>query len=214
MTVTVEVKTMPMVVYPRIRKRFSRLAALTALGVFASTGMAAAACPSQPTTTPFSQFGDNNSYFLAPGGSFESTGPGADWNTDNARVTTGNESFNVNAAGDSHSLAIDGGGSATSPMFCLDATMPSFRFFSRQLDGGSDLKVTLITQSAWWAPKTYTPLGTVSDGSSPTWTPVSALALEPTVLPGGNVNAQLRFSVPHWDSSWQIDDVYIDPYRA
>ena len=60
---------MPFVIHPRIRKGLGRLAAMTATGVLASTGVAAAAsCPTLSTTTPLSQFGDNNSYFVVPGG--------------------------------------------------------------------------------------------------------------------------------------------------
>ena len=123
---------MPYVIHPRVRKLAGRLAATTCAAMFLSTGAAMASCPSQPVTQPFAQFGDTNSYFLAPGGSFEGNQWQNGWNLNNAQITQGNETYHVNGAGDNQSLTINGGGSASSPDFCLDSTMPSFRFFVQE----------------------------------------------------------------------------------
>ena len=87
---------MPFVIHPRVRKGLGRLAAMTATGVLASTGVAAAAsCPLRSTTTPFSQFGDNNNYFVAPGGTFEGSSLPAGSTLSGASLTAGNEPFHV-----------------------------------------------------------------------------------------------------------------------
>ena len=42
----------------------------------------------------------------------------------------------MNGSGDGQSLTIAGGGSATSPYFCVDNTMTSLRFFAQQVGAG------------------------------------------------------------------------------
>ena len=117
-------------------RRFVGSLPLTCFAVLAGTGAAFAACPAQPVATPFLQWSDANGYFLVPGGSFEGSSDDVGWRLDNASLTSGNESFQVNGSDDSQSLRIDGGGSATSPYFCVDNSMSSLRFFAQQLDGG------------------------------------------------------------------------------
>jgi hypothetical protein len=89
--------------------------------------------------------------------------------------------------------------------------MPSLRFFVRQTDPGSDLKVQGVVQ---------TPRGPISitvadlaDGSLSSWTPVQVNVDTSRIPRGTSIPAALRFVVPS-DGSWQIDDVYVDPYRA
>lgn len=191
-----------------------RLAALTCLGLFASAGAALAApCAPQTAASPFAQFGDNNSYFLAPGGSFEGTAAQVGWSLSGASLTAGNESFDVNSAGDDQSLTIGAGGSATSPTVCLDKTMPYFRFFALQVTSGSDLKVQVKLGNASSRSLTLT-VKELADGSMPAWAPVAPVFLVSGLLPKGiSIPGALRFVVPGSTGSWQIDDVYVDPYR-
>ena len=108
---------MPFVIHPRVRKGLGRLATMTAVGVLASTGVAAAAsCPSVSTTTPFSQFGDNNSYFVAPGGTFEGSSLPA--GSTGASLTAGNETCHVVNSNDNQSLTVKSGGTVTQPTTC------------------------------------------------------------------------------------------------
>ena len=108
---------------------------LTAFGVLASTGIAAAAsCPAASTTKPFAQFGDTNNYFVAPGGAFEGSSLAAGASTSGSvSLTGGNEPWHVVSASDNQSLTIQSGGSVTLPFTCVDSTMPDFRFFARQV---------------------------------------------------------------------------------
>ena len=56
-------------------------------------------------------------------------------------------------------------------------------------------------------------VGSLSDGSVPGWTTVQ-LNLPTNRIPKGlSVPGALRFVVPG-SGSWQLDDVYVDPYRA
>ncbi len=203
---------MPLVIHPRIRKAVGRLAAMTCVAVFASTGAAFASCQSQPLSTPFAAWGDTSSYFLVPGGSFEGPADQVGWSLSNAALTAGNEPFHVNGANDDQSLTINGAGSATSPVFCVDNTMQNLRFFARETKPGSALDVQAIMrlgrrQIVW-------PLAVIADGSMPAWGPVRQISLQARFLPGSlRVLAALRFTVPGGNAGWQVDDVYVDPFR-
>ena len=71
---------MPLVIHPRVRKTIGRIAALTCVAVFVSSGAAfAAQCPTQSAKQKFSKWGDSSSYFLVPGGSFEGTPAQVGW---------------------------------------------------------------------------------------------------------------------------------------
>jgi hypothetical protein len=199
--------------YPRVRKAIVAVAALTFLGVFASTGVALASCPTQPVSTPFSQWGDSNDYFLIPGGSFEGTADQVGWTLSNASLTTGNEPFNVNGAGDQQSLTINGGGSATSPYFCVDDTMSSLRFFAQQAAAGTNLRVRALVQNSDGS-VSVVPIADLADGSMPAWAPTDPLGGGATLPAGSSVMVALRFRAPVSSGSWQIDDIYVDPYRS
>jgi hypothetical protein len=202
----------PLVIHPRVRKTIGRIAALTCVAVFVSSGAAfAAQCPIQPAKQKFSKWGDSSNYFLVPGGSFEGTPAQVGWTLAGSTLTPGNEPFYITAAGDDQSLLINGGGSATSPAFCVDSTMSSFRFFVRQTAPGSDLKVqgVVATPHGQFA-MTFADL---PDGSVGSWTPVQVTVPTTHMPKGFSVMAALRFVAPG-AGSWQLDDVYVDPYRA
>ena len=86
------------------------------------------ACP-YPTSPVFLRWGDHHNYALTPGGDFESSAAG--WTlTGGARVVTGNESFNVGGPGQTHSLSLPAGSSATSPPMCIGAFSGGMRLFT------------------------------------------------------------------------------------
>lgn len=203
---------MPLVIHPRVRKTIGRIAALTCAAVFVSSGAAfAAQCPTQSGKQKFSKWGDSSSYFLLPGGSFEGTPSQVGWTLSGSTLTSGNEPFHINSVTDDQSLLIGGGGSATSPVFCVDSTMPSFRFFVRQTNPGSDLKIQGVVQTPR-GPLAVT-VADLPDGSLPMWTPVQITVATNRIPKGSSVSAAARFSAPG-SGSWQLDDVYVDPYRA
>ncbi|MGZ4175498.1 MAG: hypothetical protein ACXVUX_04680 [Solirubrobacteraceae bacterium] len=203
---------MPLVIHPRVRKTIGRIAALTCAAVFVSSGAALAAeCPTQPVKQKFTKWGDSATYFLVPGGSFEGTPAQVGWTLSGATLTDGNEPFHLNSATDSQSLEIGGGGSATSPVFCVDSTMSSLRFFVRQTAPGSDLKVQGVVQTPR-GPIAVT-VGDLGDGAVSAWTPVQVNIATNRIPKGLSISAALRFVVPG-SGGWQLDDVYVDPYRA
>jgi len=204
---------MSAVIHRRLRRAIFSVASLTCVAMFASTGVALASCPTQPVSNPFSQWGDSNDYFLVPGGSFEGTSDQVGWTLSNASLTTGNEPFNVNDPGDQQSLTINGGGSATSPFFCVDDTMSSLRFFAQQAGGGTNLRVKALVQNADGS-VTAVPVADLADGSMPAWAPTDPLGGSGHLPAGTSVMVALRFRAPVSSGSWQIDDIYVDPYRS
>lgn len=204
---------MSLVINPRARRALVRLVALTGFAVFATAGAAFADCPAQPLTTPFTQWGDTGSYFLVPGGSFEGTADQVGWTLSNASLAPGNEPFYVNGASDDQSLAINAGGTATSPYFCVDDTMQNLRFFAQEATGGSDLQVSALVQTPYRV-KTV-PVADLADGSMSSWAPTDPITGDTAHIPDGDsVMVALQFSVPQSAGTWDIDDIYVDPYRS
>jgi hypothetical protein len=202
----------PLVIHPRVRKTIGRIAALTCAAVLVSSGAALAAqCPTQTGNEKFAKLGDTASYFLVPGGSFEGTPAQVGWTLSNATLTPGNEPLYLNSVTDSQSLLIDGGGSATSPVFCVDSTMPNVRFFVRQPTTGSDLRVQGVVETPRGS--VAITVGDLADGSEPGWSAVQINIPTNRIPKGLSIPAALRFVVPG-PGAWQIDDVYVDPYRA
>lgn len=202
-----------LLIHSRLRVAVIRVAILAGLGLCAAPAVASASCSAQPVSSPFSQWGDANSYFPVPGGSFEGTADQLGWTLSGASLTSGNEPFQVNGSGDGQSLSIAGEGSATSPFFCVDKTMTSLRFFAQQTAAGGDLQVNALVQTPNGV--TTVPAGALADGSMPSWAPT-----EPITGDTGNMSddqsfmVALQFSVPASAAGWQIDDLYVDPYRS
>ena len=169
--------------------------------------VAAAACPRGAEGNPFAPLGDNSSYVLLAGGSFESGAPG--WSLNNAEVVDEGPA----AVEASHALLIGSGGSAVSPQFCVSSEYPSFRFFVRQRSGGmfAPLNVNIRwTDSAGWAHEALA--GSVQGHAAWALGPVMELASKlPLWMPGATLNARLVFR-SGYGSAWAISAVYIDPY--
>jgi hypothetical protein len=169
----------------------------------------APSCAPQPLSQPFRSFGDTAHYTLLPRGTFESGTRG--WTLSNARVVSGNESFYVNARGDSKSLSISRGGSATSPTICVGLEHPTMRFFARSSGVLPALGVSVIVRTSLGL-KLPVPLGVVTPGSS--WRPTQrfiVLANLLPLLPGNYTPVSFRFNAV--SGSWWIDDVYVDPKK-
>jgi hypothetical protein len=207
-----EVPDLPYVLRPR-GLRTALTALLSAVAVFVVPAAAQAACASTPTTKPFQAFGDGHDYSLVPNGGFESGAGG--WSLPGARVTTGNESWSVRAAGDSKSLAIDATGTAVSPTVCIDIKRPTYRFFARRTSGSwgvLNLRVRWQDSSGRTNETTIAALDS-SFGTawrvSPVYNIASLLGLWNA---DQDASVQLVFDPENSGGSWAIDDVYVDPY--
>ncbi len=158
---------------------------------------------------PFARWGDNASYVLVRDGTFE--GGAAGWSlAGGARVTPGNEPFFVHGAGESRSLLLPRGSSATSPPVCMVLGQPKMRLFAVAPNGTGSLRVEVLNRGLLGVLSVIDG-GVVSAGSS--WQPSPALSLLGTNLsaPLFPTWVHLRFR-PVGDAPVTIDDVYVDPW--
>jgi hypothetical protein len=177
----------------------------------AATTTSTITCPAL-WTTPFAPWKDMNSYWPAKNGGFEQT-LGSDWSLGGgASVVSGNESFYVKSTSDSHSLSIPPGGSATFTPACVSTNSPTMRLFAKGGSTTSPLTISATVATASGNAKVL--LGSVP--ASTLWAPTPVIPLYQSLtgatLTNGYLTLQLHFT-NNGSSSWQIDDVYVDPFK-
>lgn len=165
-------------------------------------------CPNLTYTQPFSAWGDQNSYFMATGGSFEGSNS---WSlSGGARVVTGNEPFYLNSKSDSHSLLLPPGSSAMTPAMCLAVLSPHMRLVGLASDGSA---VHVDVYATGLLGLVRLPVSANIDLSD-SWGPsgdVSLLLQNVLALTNlGKTSVVFRLS-PIGSSTAQIDDFYVDP---
>jgi hypothetical protein len=168
-------------------------------------------CDDQSFSQPFTPWLDPASYVLAPGGTFEDGASSFDVTGDAATVA-GNEPFYVHGAGESTSLRLPSGSSATTASMCVGIEHPTLRFFARRDSGViSTLKVEVLFEDALGSVHAVTIGSVVSGGWAPTvQMPVVANLLP--LLPGDRTAVAFRFTAN--GGTYRIDDVYVDPWRG
>jgi hypothetical protein len=168
-------------------------------------------CGDQALSQPFAPWLDPASYTLDNGGSFE--GGASGWSLNGASVVSGNESYNVGGAGDSSSLSLPSGSSATSADICVGLEHPTLRIFAR--NSGSPLatlRVEVLFEDALGNVHSLT-IGNVDSTSS--WQPslqMPVVANLLPLLPDQYTPVEFRFTPQ--GGNWQIDDVYVDPHHS
>jgi hypothetical protein len=206
------------------RARIALLTAITATAFAAVTATANAGvlvasapnCDNGAVSQPFAQWGDDNNYFLAPGGNFEGSLDG--WGLGSADVVADQEPWRVHGDGGSKALRIDAGRSVTTPTMCVGLEHPTMRFFAHRAGGGllagtSQLVVTARTETSLGL-VVDVPVGTITTLTNGTkWNKtmqqVVLTSLLP-LLPGEHTPIQFRFTAVG-TADWVIDDVYVDP---
>lgn len=176
----------------------------------------AQSCDDGPITQPFERFGDHANYKLLPGGSFEA-GTAAWQLSGGAKLVSGNETYKVGGSTHSRSLQLPSGSAAVSPFTCVGLSEPTLRLFAKRnsalLGLVSTLNVQIQVQTSLglslWLPVLPGDLG----GSS--WHPTASMPLIANILPLSHSDkTPVRFRFTPLLGSWQIDDVYVDPYRS
>ncbi|MEA2134998.1 MAG: hypothetical protein QOC68_2907 [Solirubrobacteraceae bacterium] len=181
------------------------LAPASALALQAPSPDAAVGCATPTLAPALAAFGDARSYFLAPGGDFESTTNG--WRlTGGASLSPGSGPLGLGAA--AKSLRLPAGASATSPVFCVDLEYPTLRFFAAK--GRMPLNVDVIYPVLGASrPKVAT-----LPGGTAAWALSKDVSLRPETVTrdAGWRQVQLRFvAVPGATDDWFVDDVLVDP---
>ncbi len=210
----------------QMHRNFGRMVATAIIATIASAAFAstanaglltesAAGCDDGPITQPFARFGDDANYKLLPGGSFEA-GTAAWQLSGGAKIVSGNETYKVGGSSDSRSLSLPGGSAAVSPFTCVGLSEPTLRLFAKRNSALLGLVSTLNVQMqvktslglSLWLPVLPGDLG----GSS--WHPTASMPLIANILTLSHSDkTPVRFRFFPLLGSWQIDDVYVDPYR-
>jgi hypothetical protein len=179
----------------------------------ASLGLA---CPAAGAQTFLPVDGDAAFYAPTPDSGFEKNAAG--WTlTGGAHVVSDNEPWMVGNAGDSHSLSLPAGSSATSPPMCIGLLSSKMRLFMQNTGAaGSNLRVQVIYNGG--AGALLGGLGStlgVSDratfAGTKTWQPSGQYLMLGGVLPLLTQSVQFRFTPLSTGGKWRIDDVYLDP---
>jgi hypothetical protein len=164
-------------------------------------------CDDSALTQPFARYGDSSMYKSVS--TFENGTNGWALNG-GAKVVSGNETAHVSAAGDSHSLLLPSGSSATTPEVCVGLDEPTLRFFTRKNSGLlSTMAVTVHVQTSLgiWL---ELPIGVDLGGSWHPSLPMLVVANLLPLLPPDRTAVKFTFR-PLLGGSWQVDDVYVDP---
>jgi hypothetical protein len=183
------------------------LAAAAAVAVVAApAGNAALACTG--TVQPFAQFGDYDSYFGFSNNGFESGTTG--WKLSGASVGSGNEPWYVNGSGSS-SLVIGPGGSASTPKVCAALNAPHWRLFAHSNGANGSLTAQVIFYGLLGNVTGILNFTSFNASGYTTWEPTSFIP-STLALPLLTYSAQLRLTSTATSGTWQVDDVYVDPW--
>ena len=158
----------------------------------------------------FSKWLDLTHYTLAPGGDFESSA-GLTF-TGGAKIVSGNESSYVHGTGDTSSVLIPQGGTVTTGPICVGLDKPTVRFFAKR---PSFSLLPLLTVEGVFTTKAGTTaslpmVGVPLAGNS--WSLQLPFVTTGAVLELGDTT-MMRFRIRAVTGSWQVDDLYVDPWR-
>ena len=161
----------------------------------------------------FAPWNDSSYYASLLNGGFEGGSTG--WNlSGGARVVSGNEPFLVGDEKDSHSLLLPSGSSATSGTVCFALGDWHLRLFARNVGSPTGgLHVQVVVPSLLGAPLAVLDGGTIS--ANGTWAPSPRLELALCNISSliGTRAVAFRFTPVGIGASYQIDDVYLDPWK-
>ena len=178
----------------------------------ADLGLTQAVLPNcGPTIYPFAQFGDPNAYYSFPNNGFENGS--TSWTlTGGASVGKGNEPWNVNGSGKS-SLTVPAGASAASPLVCINLLAPDWRMFARSNAANGALHAQIVFYGVTGNVTGILNVADLNPAGYSAWQPTSTIS-SLLALPLLTRYAQLRLNSNATSGSWQVDDIFVDPWAS
>lgn len=199
-----------------------RVAAAIAAGGLAATalfnGPAGAAgstvpCATRSQSQVFARWGDTRDYFLMPDGGFEA---GNEWVLGNgASIVTGNETSYVRSSTDARSLRLPSGATAESRTICVARGEESIRMFVKNPGvWGAYIRVMVSVKNPKTGAWAWSYWDTSSSSLPVGWSPLLQKDI-PTAW-GYDGTQEMTVTISTWGmaAAWQIDDVYVDPFRS
>jgi hypothetical protein len=165
-------------------------------------------------TQPFLPWLDPMQYVVAPDGGLE--GGAAGWALSGAAgVVPGNETFYVSGSTDDTALSLPAGTSATTPPMCVTLAHPDLRLFARSQGGGlfAGVKLEVLFPDPSGQIRSL-PFGIVTAGRNWQLSLPFAFLANATTLASQDGTLPVEFRLTALGGSFQIDDVYVDPYRG
>jgi hypothetical protein len=160
------------------------------------------------TVYPFAQFGDQNAYFGFPNNGFENGATG--WRVSSASVVGSNEPWYVNGPGNS-SLALSPNGTAASPLVCINLLDPGWRMFARANGANGPLHARVVFYGLTGNITGVLNFADLQPSGYTSWQPSTAIR-SVLALPLLTKYAQLQVTSAATRGTWQIDDVFVDPW--
>jgi hypothetical protein len=160
------------------------------------------------TSYPFAQWDDNNPYYAVPNGGFENGTTG--WSVNGGSLVYGNEPWYVGGYG-KYSLSVRPGGSARSPAVCINLFDPFFRMFAKSNAANGPLNVQVYFYGLTGNLTGILNLDSFSASDYASWSPTGTIP-SALALPLLTRYAQLRVTSGATSGTWQIDDVFVDPW--
>jgi hypothetical protein len=184
--------------------------AMDVVGPTAAFAGGARQCAERATSQPFAEWGDVNSYFPMPAGSFDQGAPG--WYLRGAsQIVPENAPWSFDGTGTPASLQLATGGSARARGFCTGPDENSIRFLVSSPGVAESSLTVRITARADGREATST---TVISGGTEGWD-VSPIVIIPDARgEDGRQTVSVKFYAAGASGTWQVDDVMVDPWRA
>lgn len=152
----------------------------------------------------FSQWSDSRAYVFATNGGFELGSLG--WSlSGGASVVNGNEPFFLHSSGDSRSLYLPRGASATSPATCMATSSTVIRFVSK---GDTNLRVQIVERNLLGIVVNILSVSNVNGTTA--WEPTPQITNLQS-LQGLLGVSTMQVKITAVDAPAQVDDLFVDP---
>jgi hypothetical protein len=199
-----------------VRKSLIALFALVvALVGFQPAAGAASACGGRNLSNPFQRWGDQADYFLIANGGFEAGNASWTFAKGGAVKSGSNEPWFAAGQGDSHDLLLRAGSSATAATFCVGAGENLLRLFVKR-PGVRGAKLRLSATMRRDSASSILIVTTMMDldGSVAGWAPSPVFIMPAVFGTSGTEYITLKVAPVGTAATWEVDDIYVDPYRC